>query len=265
MISYLWNIDKQLLFEIENSAIFGRVIEANIVLEDESLSRLHFKISYKKSEEEQGPNIEGAVVELSGDDFAFYIEDLNSSNGTKCNTYLIKDPVKLVPGDIIEAGSFRYMFLTLETIKSNDKNTLQKLVPGFMPDSFKEEIKAKTFAFYKFVYEQMQLYLERRIERLEKKNIFDNRSVELKVVDQKKQLIDQKKLELDQMYAEKLSIINEKYHEVENVRNQVFEKYRPSIEEQTSKIKHINTKLDTFQSDYFVGLFDEDNNLDDNM
>lgn len=265
MIGYLWNIDKQLLFEIEKVATFGRVIEASIVLEDESLSRLHFKIDYYKVAEENTSNISIVALEEKSEEYAFHVEDLNSSNGTKCNSYFLKEPVKLIPGDIIEAGSYRYMFLTLDAIVNNDKNSLAKLVPGFLPEAFREEIKVKTFAFYKFVYEQMQLYLKRREERLEKKEVFDLRSEELKVVDQKKSLIDQKKFELDQMYAEKLKLINEKYQEVENFRNSVFEKFKPSIEVKTSKIKEINEKLDSYQSQFFIGLFDEENDLDNNL
>lgn len=265
MICYLWNIDKQLLFEIEKIATFGRVIEATILLEDENLSRLHFKLEYRKVIEEIPPELAGLSETFEPiDEFAFHVEDLNSSNGTKCNSYLIKEPVKLTPGDIIEAGSFRYMYLTLEAITQNDKNSLAKLVPGFLPESFREEIKVKTFAFYKFVYEQMQLFLKRRQEREEKKEIFDQRFEELKVVDQKKSLIDQKKLELDQMYAEKLSLINEKYQEVEKFRISIFEKFKPGIKIQTQKISEINNKLGTFQSQFFIGIFDDENDLDSN-
>lgn len=240
MICFLWNIDKQFLYEVNTKAIFGRALECEVCIDDENLSRQHFQIYHREDAD------------------GFMLEDLNSSNGTRCNTYEVKEPVQLSVGDIVQAGTYKYMYLTLDAIKENDKSSFVRLVPAFIPESYREDIRVKAFAFFKYPISQLDIIYKKRHEKYEKNIIISERQVELDVVDEKKSLIDQKKEELDRMYAEKMKIINEKYDEVEKVRKTVYEKFQPSIDERDGAINLLNNELEEFQTIYFIGSESDD-------
>ncbi len=239
MVVFLWNLEKQFLYEIEGQAVIGRVIEADILIEDESLSRYHCKLSFSKSEN------------------SYLLEDMGSSNGTKCNSYPVVEPIPLTPGDIITVGTVKLMFLTLENLKNNNNSTFVNLVPAFLNEKIKELVKTRALALYRYAVAQLDLFYERRTELKVQSTILKEKDSELEVVNKKKLAVDEKKRELDKMYQEKLAAINKKYAEIENIKDEVIEKYRPSLEKVTSVISALDGEIGKFSTIYFVGLHDD--------
>ncbi|EQC44661.1 FHA domain protein [Bacteriovorax sp. Seq25_V] len=239
MVVFLWNIEQQYLYEIENEAVVGRVIEADVLIDDESLSRLHCKITFDKEESR------------------YMLEDLGSSNGTKCNGYQVVEPVPLSPGDILTVGKVKMMFLTLENIRENDNASFAKLVPAFLNEKVKEQVKTRSLALYLYAVNQLNLFYDRRTEIKVQNTILKDKDKELEVVDKKRAIIDEKKRELEKMYREKLAAINEKYSEIEKVKNQISEKYRPSLEKVASVISELDGEISKFKTIYFIGLHDD--------
>jgi pSer/pThr/pTyr-binding forkhead associated (FHA) protein len=72
--------------------VIGRASTANIVLEEESVSKQHARLTYG--------------------DGAFHIEDLGSSNGTFVNGKRVHEAQEIHPGDLLRLGA---VILKLET------------------------------------------------------------------------------------------------------------------------------------------------------
>lgn len=81
------------LSEVENT--IGRTDENFILLSDASISRMHAKVV------RQGES--------------HIVEDLGSSNGTRVNGKLIKQPTPVSPGDRIHFGNIEFVFVTGST------------------------------------------------------------------------------------------------------------------------------------------------------
>ncbi|MBC7088331.1 MAG: FHA domain-containing protein [Tissierellales bacterium] len=80
-------------YSIADEITLGRSNDNDIVIKSPYVSKHHFKIV--KDERE------------------FYIEDLNSSNGTYINGERIYDARKLKKGDIIKVGELEFMFMDM--------------------------------------------------------------------------------------------------------------------------------------------------------
>lgn len=78
-------------YSIDDSITLGRHGDNNIVIKDPFISKRHFQI-----------------MEDEGD---YYLEDLNSANGTYLNGDKIFDVVKLNDGDIIRIGQIEFLFV----------------------------------------------------------------------------------------------------------------------------------------------------------
>lgn len=76
---------------IDKELSLGRHRDNDIVLKDQFISKKHFKII--ESEEE------------------YFLEDLNSSNGTYLNREKISDIVRLKNRDIIRVGQIEFLFI----------------------------------------------------------------------------------------------------------------------------------------------------------
>lgn len=70
--------------------VFGRESGSDFKVDDNSVSKKHAKVTNRNG--------------------IYYIEDLNSSNGTKVNEVLIKNPVELAEGSQVKLGSKVYIF-----------------------------------------------------------------------------------------------------------------------------------------------------------
>lgn len=78
-------------YSIDEAITLGRHGDNNIVIKDPFVSKRHFQI-----------------IEDEGE---FYLEDLNSANGTYLNGDKIFDVVKLNDGDIIRIGQLEFLFV----------------------------------------------------------------------------------------------------------------------------------------------------------
>ena len=74
---------------INGSAIVGRGQGCDIFIDDETLSRQHFVIEYRSGE--------------------FYIQDLETTNGTFLNGVRLSHKRRLEKGDIIKAGALELL------------------------------------------------------------------------------------------------------------------------------------------------------------
>lgn len=81
-------------YSIGQEISLGRSNNNDIVLKDPYISKRHFRIVKDENE--------------------YFIEDLNSSNGTYVNGERIFDVKKLAYGDIIKVGNIEFMFINLE-------------------------------------------------------------------------------------------------------------------------------------------------------
>lgn len=81
-------------YSIEEEISLGRNNDNDIVLKDPYISKHHFRIVKDENE--------------------YFIEDLNSSNGTYVNGERIIDVKKLTYGDIIKVGNIEFMFINQE-------------------------------------------------------------------------------------------------------------------------------------------------------
>lgn len=87
-----FNIDE--FYPIEGVLTLGRGRGNDIAVKDQFISKNHFKIQEDENQ--------------------YYMEDLNSKNGTIVNGELIQDTVRLSNGDIIKAGSIEFLFVNRE-------------------------------------------------------------------------------------------------------------------------------------------------------
>ncbi|CAK7008740.1 FHA domain-containing protein [Tissierella sp. P1] len=78
-------------YSIDDSISLGRHGDNNIVVKDPFVSKRHFQI-----------------IEDEGD---YYLEDLNSANGTYLNGDKIFDVARLNDGDIIRIGQIEFLFV----------------------------------------------------------------------------------------------------------------------------------------------------------
>lgn len=78
-------------YSINNKLTLGRQNDNDIVLKDPFVSKNHLQIA--EDEEE------------------YYLEDLNSANGTYINGERVGDVVKLKNGDILRVGSIEFLFV----------------------------------------------------------------------------------------------------------------------------------------------------------
>lgn len=86
---------------LKRSVLVGRALEADIVLNDASVSRKHFQISYK--------------------DGKWVIEDLGSVNGTRVGKVAVEGAVVLEDGAVIEAGQTTLVFSTQAEKPAEDR------------------------------------------------------------------------------------------------------------------------------------------------
>ena len=78
-------------YSIDETITLGRNGQNNIIVKDPFISKKHFQI-----------------IEDEGD---YYLEDLNSANGTYLNGDKIFDAVQLEDGDIVRAGQIEFLFV----------------------------------------------------------------------------------------------------------------------------------------------------------
>lgn len=81
-------------YSIEDSISLGRRGDNDIIIKDPYISKDHFQIVH--------------------DEDNYYLEDLNSANGTYVNGNKILDVVKLEDGDIIKVGQIEFLFVNRE-------------------------------------------------------------------------------------------------------------------------------------------------------
>lgn len=81
-------------YPIEDRLTLGRRGENDIVIKDKFISKEHFKI-----------------VEDEGE---YYLEDLNSKNGTQLNGQIMEDTAKLNNNDVIKIGNIEFLFVNRE-------------------------------------------------------------------------------------------------------------------------------------------------------
>ena len=93
--------EKDRKYLLENVNKIGRSYSNDIVLESQIVSAQHAEIV--KSED------------------AYYIIDLDSSNGTILNGEVIHENLELLDGDIIEIADFRLKFVIEESLVENSK------------------------------------------------------------------------------------------------------------------------------------------------
>lgn len=78
-------------YSIEEVLTLGRANDNSIYIKDPFVSKRHMKITEDEGE--------------------YYLEDLNSANGTFLNEEKILDVVKLDSGDIIKVGNIEFLFV----------------------------------------------------------------------------------------------------------------------------------------------------------
>ncbi len=78
-------------YSIEENLTLGRRGDNDIVIKDPFISKYHFQIAEDEKE--------------------YYLEDLNSANGTYLNGEKIQDVVKLINGDMIKVGNIEFLFV----------------------------------------------------------------------------------------------------------------------------------------------------------
>ena len=81
-------------YSIDEAISLGRHGDNDIVIKDPYVSKQHFQIIK--------------------DEGKFYLEDLNSANGTSLNGGKVLDVVKLKNGDIIKIGQIEFLFVNRE-------------------------------------------------------------------------------------------------------------------------------------------------------
>lgn len=81
-------------YPIEDLLTLGRRGENDIVIKDLFISKDHFKI-----------------IE---DEEDYYLEDLDSKNGTQLNGEIIRDTVRLTNNDVIKIGNIEFLFVNRE-------------------------------------------------------------------------------------------------------------------------------------------------------
>ncbi len=81
-------------YSIGDNLTLGRRGDNDIVIRDPFISKNHFKILEDEDE--------------------YYLEDLNSANGTYLNGEILEDVAKLTNGDIIKTGSIEFLFVNRE-------------------------------------------------------------------------------------------------------------------------------------------------------
>lgn len=81
-------------YSIDSLISLGRKGDNDIVVKDPYISKNHFQIAEDEKE--------------------YYLEDLNSANGTYVNGDLALDIVRLRNGDIIKAGEIEFIFVNRE-------------------------------------------------------------------------------------------------------------------------------------------------------
>lgn len=81
-------------YPVKNILTLGRKKDNDIVIKDLFISKEHFKI-----------------VEDEG---KYYLEDLNSKNGTQLNGEIIEDTARLNNGDMIRIGNIEFLFVNRE-------------------------------------------------------------------------------------------------------------------------------------------------------
>lgn len=82
-------------YSIADELTLGRASSNNIIIKDPYISKNHFKII--KDEDD------------------FFIEDLNSSNGTYLNGYKLEDIAILKNNDLIKTGDLEFIFLNKDS------------------------------------------------------------------------------------------------------------------------------------------------------
>jgi pSer/pThr/pTyr-binding forkhead associated (FHA) protein len=81
-------------YPIDDAISLGRHGDNDIVIKDPYVSKQHFQIIK--------------------DEGKYYLEDLNSANGTSLNSNKVLDVVKLKNGDIIKIGQIEFLFVNRE-------------------------------------------------------------------------------------------------------------------------------------------------------
>lgn len=81
-------------YSIEEEISLGRKGDNDIIIRDPYISKDHFQIIEDENE--------------------YYLEDLNSANGTYLNGDKIADVVRLKNGDIVKAGQVEFLFVNRE-------------------------------------------------------------------------------------------------------------------------------------------------------
>ena len=112
-------------YEVDASTVVGRSDQADVIIDDSALSRRHFCLRKQRS--------------------GWYVEDLNSANGTQLNNTTIESAQKLHRGDVIHAGN-----CTLEiqlTVTEPQLDELDSLLRGPVHTDTTE----KTFGGYRVI------------------------------------------------------------------------------------------------------------------
>ncbi len=78
-------------YSIHGKLTLGRANDNNIYIKDPFVSKRHMKVTEDEGE--------------------YYLEDLNSANGTFLNEERILDVVKLESGDVIKVGNVEFLFV----------------------------------------------------------------------------------------------------------------------------------------------------------
>ncbi|MDO4604777.1 MAG: FHA domain-containing protein [Helcococcus sp.] len=103
IVSHVNQEDRRYL--LENLTKIGRSFSNDIVLESQIVSAQH------------------AEIVKSGD--AYYIIDLDSSNGTILNGEIIHDNLELFDGDIIQIADFKLQFVEEESVLNDNENNTE--------------------------------------------------------------------------------------------------------------------------------------------
>jgi pSer/pThr/pTyr-binding forkhead associated (FHA) protein len=231
---YIWNTASQEIYEIWGEATFGRSNVATFFIDEEDMSRVHFKI-YDEGE-------------------GYHVVDLGSSNGTFYNGFLMEDqePNALNFGDVISASSdVHFLYFTSSNLNTLTKETLNEAISDELPPEIKDIIVKKSLVFFRMILPEMKLIIEKRNCEIKKVKILDDRREKLKLVDKKNLLIDKKKKELEKLFEAKLAQINLKYAEVEKLREKVLGSFQDPIDKLEKRVQSINTELEKIDTKHF--------------